>query len=53
MPYPCLSAFLCVKNFETGKNDGALLIALEGWALAVWQEKLAAGFRSAIWQPTW
>jgi hypothetical protein len=39
MPYPFLSAFICVKNFETDQNDGALLIALEGW-----QEKLATGF---------
>jgi hypothetical protein len=43
MPYPFLSAFICVKNFETDQNDGALLISLEGWALEGWQEKLATG----------
>jgi hypothetical protein len=46
MPYPFLSAFICVKNFEADQNDGALLIALEGW-----EEKLATGFRSVPWQP--
>jgi hypothetical protein len=51
MPYPFLSAFICVKNFETDQNDGALLISLEGWALEGWQEKLATGFRSVPWQP--
>ncbi len=46
MPYPFLSAFICVKNFETDQNGGALLIALEGS-----QEKLATGFRSVPGQP--